>query len=285
MNQEKSPARPRTLIIGLGNPILCDDAVGIRVAQRLRALLDARRIEVIEACVGGFRLLEVLTDRERVILIDALQLGGEPGQIYRLSPDQFRGSVRAASPHDAGLPEALRLGRKLGYPMPGEILIFGIEAAKVTDFGETLTPQVAAAVPEVVTMVLQEVEAKLCAAIQARQREDRLSCAAAFDIAREHKAAPLRVAALAEALGFRIGWCQLGLFAGARKQDPEPAAEYPEVPPTLRRQLEKALQQERLPCAQAWAVARRLGLERIRVGQAADALGIRISSCQLGCFE
>jgi len=274
---------PPTIVIGLGNPILGDDGVGFHVAQALRPLLDERKAKVVEACVGGLRLLEVLAGHQRAILVDAIQLGGEVGQIYRLSPEQFRGSLRAASPHDAGLPEALALGAQLGQQMPAEVIIFGIEAVQVSEFGEELTPEVAAAVPQVVAMVLREVEPEIITAIEADLRGERLPCAAVFAVARQHGSAPRRVAALAEALDIRIGWCQLGLFADRHRDQKEPPEEHT-IPADLRAQIEQSLEEDRLPCARAWGIARRLGLERVEVGRAADALGTPISRCQLGCF-
>ncbi len=130
-------------------------------------------------------------------------------------------------------------------------------------------------------------------ALRGRLREGRLPCAEAFALAHELGIAPLDVAAAAEAQGARIGWCQLGLFGALRKHErraaglPEeerPAAGAGEVPAALREQIEAACEDGRLPCARAWAVARRLGLERPAVARAADALGVRISRCQLGCF-
>jgi hypothetical protein len=121
-------------------------------------------------------------------------------------------------------------------------------------------------------------------AMRDRLREGRLPCAEAFALAHEQGLAPLAVATAAEAQGVRIGWCQLGLFDGGKKHgQPRPAASV-EVSPGLRAAIEEALADGQLPCARAWGIARRLGLERLAVGRAADALGIRVGRCQLGCF-
>lgn len=280
MNEEKF-VRPKTVVIGLGNPILRDDGVGFHVAEALRGRLDERRVEMVQACVGGFRLLETLAGRHRAVLVDAVRLGGKPGQVYRLSAEDFRGNIRAASPHEAGLPEALALGRRLGMEMP-EVAVVGIEPAEVEEFGEELTPAVAAAIPEAVALVLAEAEPELAAAVRAQAREGRLPCAAAFALARQWRLSPRRVADFADGLGLRLGWCQLGLFGGPKKE--RPAVEAGEVDPALRQAIEGELEEGRLPCARAWAIARRLRLERLTVGRAADALGIRISRCPLGCF-
>lgn len=135
-------------------------------------------------------------------------------------------------------------------------------------------------------MRLRLSQMRFASALHARLREGRLTCADAFALAHEWHVAPLDVAEQAEELGIRIGWCQLGLFVGEKKGEKGwlagPQAASPQL---LRATICLALEEGRLSCARAWGVAERLGEERLAVGQAADALGIRISHCQLGCFE
>lgn len=122
-------------------------------------------------------------------------------------------------------------------------------------------------------------------ALEARLREGRLPCAEAFALAQEWGQKPREVAATAESLGIRIGWCQLGLFEGARKHGPRPTPPPTAVSPELQEAIAAGLVKGQLSCARAWAIAKRLGLERREIGQAADALGVRIGRCQLGCFR
>jgi len=124
---------------------------------------------------------------------------------------------------------------------------------------------------------------RLVLAMQARLREGRLPCAEAFALAHAEHVAPAEVAAAAEAQGIRIGWCQLGLFLGAVKGKGWPN-EPLDVPDEVRTALRGAAADGRLPCARAWAIAARLGWERLALGHAANTLGIRVSQCQLGCF-
>jgi hydrogenase maturation protease len=149
----------KILVLGLGNPILTDDAVGIIAAEEVRRRLDREDVVVDQASVGGLGLLELILGYDKVILLDAIRTeAGQPGQVHRLSPDQFRGNLRAASPHDVTLTTALELGRRLRKDVPGEIVILAVEAADTETFGEELTPAVAAAVSEVVKLVLQELQ-------------------------------------------------------------------------------------------------------------------------------
>jgi hypothetical protein len=121
----------------------------------------------------------------------------------------------------------------------------------------------------------------LHAAIKTHLKKGRLPCVDAFSIAQELSLPPLQVAQYAEGLGTRIGWCQLGLFETEHREVLPPPVE---VTPETGARIEAALEEGALPCAKAWSVAKELGLDRLSVGRAADAMGVRISDCQLGCF-
>jgi hydrogenase maturation protease len=147
----------KTLVIGLGNPLVTDDSVGLRIAAELKTRLAGRPdVEVGEDYWGGLRLMERLVGSDRAIVIDAICTGAPPGTIHCLTPDAIP-TQRSASAHDVNLPTALALGRQAGLPLPEErnILLVGIEAEDVLNFGESCTPAVAAAVPRAVEMVLQ----------------------------------------------------------------------------------------------------------------------------------
>jgi hydrogenase maturation protease len=151
----------RTLVIGLGNPLLRDDSVGLRVAAELTTRLANRpEVEVGEDYRGGLRLMERMIGFGRAIVIDAICSGAAPGTIHRLSPDAVP-TQHSASTHDLNLPTALALGRQAGALLPAseDILLIGIEAVDVTTFGETLSPEVEAAVPLAVQAVLLALEA------------------------------------------------------------------------------------------------------------------------------
>ena len=154
----------KTLVIGLGNPILTDDGVGVLVAYALMQAIkgqDVSGIEITEASVGGLRLMEMMIGYERVIVIDGSREENDlgPGTIRRftladlsaISPLQH-----TASAHDTSLVTALQSGRRMGLPLPKEIILFGVGVQNVFDFGEHPTPAVAAAVPLVCQAVLQE---------------------------------------------------------------------------------------------------------------------------------
>ncbi len=152
----------KTLVLGLGNPILSDDGVGIYVVRAVAAQAPVADVDFQEANIGGLRLLEVIAGYDRLILVDAIQTpAGAPGQVYCLSPHDLRTSLHAGSTHDLSFQGALAWGRQMGLALPSDdaITIIAIEAADVLTFGESLTPAVAAAVPNAVAAVWEKLMA------------------------------------------------------------------------------------------------------------------------------
>jgi hydrogenase maturation protease len=150
----------KTLVLGLGNPLLKDDSVGLRVAKMLREILPQNeQIEIDEDYWGGLRLMERMIGFDRAVIIDAIQTGAAPGTIHVLSPDDVP-TQRSASAHDMNLPTALALGRQAGAYLPDskDILLIGIEAADVQTFDESLSPEVEAALPHAVDAALFALE-------------------------------------------------------------------------------------------------------------------------------
>jgi len=151
---------PKTLIIGLGNPILGDDGVGWRVAEEVAKFIsDQREVEVDCVSVGGLSLMECMTGFKRVILIDAIYTGQcAEGTVQRSDlsdlPDLTSG--HSASAHDTSLRTALKVGRSMNVTLPDDeaVTIIAVEAKNVYDFTQELSAAVAAAVPQAVQSVL-----------------------------------------------------------------------------------------------------------------------------------
>ena len=153
----------KTLIIGLGNPILGDDGVGWVVAQEVEKQLStvhcppSTAVECLS--LAGISLMEQMVGYERVILIDSLNTGQhDQGEVVTFSLDSLEDLLHghSASAHDLSLKGALKLGRSMGADLPKDedIQIVAIEAAHVYDFTEELTPEIIAAVPIAVQKVL-----------------------------------------------------------------------------------------------------------------------------------
>ena len=151
----------KTLVLGIGNLILSDDGVGIRVAQEVGKKLNDPQITVSETSEAGLSLLDSIIGYDEVIIIDAIQTQkGKAGQIYHMGPGDFSSAKHLSSPHQINLITALELGKMLDLAMPQKITIFAVEAKDVTNFSEECTPEVEQAIPEVVKMVLEELQCK-----------------------------------------------------------------------------------------------------------------------------
>jgi hydrogenase maturation protease len=149
----------KTLVIGLGNPILTDDGVGIHTARLVQTALPIDMdVDVIEVSVGGLALMEAMVGYDRVILVDALWTQAEAvGQVIVFDAGDQPETLNTRSSHDVDLSTALRLGRKLGASLPSNdhIQIVAITANNVLNFGECPTPPVQNAMPEARDSVLK----------------------------------------------------------------------------------------------------------------------------------
>jgi hydrogenase maturation protease len=156
-----SPARevPATVVIGLGNPVRCDDAVGLHAAEAVARLLEADPVpgvHVTTSSRAGLELVDLLTGAAHAIIIDCLALPEpDPGRIHRLTPDDVAGSTRLIGAHDVSLGDAFALARVAGVPMPGTIDIYAVEVADIDRIGEELSPAVAQAVPALARQIHQ----------------------------------------------------------------------------------------------------------------------------------
>ncbi len=137
----------RVLILGLGNPIRGDDGVGNRAALILKEELKDIPVDVEETNATGFNLLEILSGYDMAILIDGVEMGGKPGEIYEIKPEE-KGFFYL---HLVHIGDVIKMGREMGLKMP-EVKIIGVEI-KEKGFSEKLSPEVEASVPKVVEIV------------------------------------------------------------------------------------------------------------------------------------
>ncbi len=147
---------PRTLVVGLGNPILGDDGVGWRVAEQVRVHSDHPDVAVLCLSLGGLALMEHLVGYRRVMIVDAMTTGAPAGTLHRLDArkmDELH-VQHTASVHDLSLSSALAMGRELGLDLPAEIHVVGVEAAPEFEFGEVLSEPVDRAIPAATRVVL-----------------------------------------------------------------------------------------------------------------------------------
>jgi hydrogenase maturation protease len=142
----------RPLIIGLGNDLISDDAVGILTARRLKNELDGQA-DIMESSISGISLLNLLAGYDTVIIIDAVKTGiYEPGRILEFGMEDLR-PLPNPSPHYTGLPEVFELGGRLGITMPDKIRIFAVEAEDITTVGKGLSACVEKSIDDLVRKV------------------------------------------------------------------------------------------------------------------------------------
>jgi hydrogenase maturation protease len=150
-----------TIILGLGNPCLGDDAIGWRILDALEARLALKThpgLVFERLSLGGLSLMERLVGYERAILIDSIDLpGARPGELRRLTLDSLPGT-HANAAHDATLSDALQMGRKMGVKLPDEITIYAVQIERRLEFSETLTLEVEASIQPAVQAVLCELD-------------------------------------------------------------------------------------------------------------------------------
>jgi hydrogenase maturation protease len=157
-----NPARPdsppdrqrRVLLLGLGNDVLSDDSIGLRVAAALRERLRQKdHVTVVETTEMGLSLLDFMVGFDRLVLVDAVQTARAlPGYVHEIAGEDLS-SLPGFSPHFLGVGEVLALGRQLGLSMPREVKVFAIEVADPFTVGTELTPALKEALPEIINRV------------------------------------------------------------------------------------------------------------------------------------
>lgn len=153
----------KTIVIGLGNPILGDDGIGWRVVDQLEQELQIQnlisedsQIELECLAVGGLTLMEHLIGYERAILVDAITTGNVPDGTIRTFPIEALPNLAIghfSSAHDTTLQNAIKMGLQMGAILPQRIEIVAIEAQQIHDFSEELSIPVSKALPEAVKTI------------------------------------------------------------------------------------------------------------------------------------
>jgi len=159
MASKHAPETVKVLVLGVGNPILSDDGVGIHVARELKKK-EIPGVDVEELAASGLELLDIVRGYDEVVIIDAIQTkGGNPGQLHVLEEKDFEKAIHGSSPHGINIATALALGRKLvPEEMPKRVVFFAVEAEDLVNVSESLTPKVREALPRIVDQVRKELD-------------------------------------------------------------------------------------------------------------------------------
>lgn len=150
--------RPRILVLGVGNILLRDEGVGVRVIERLQSLYRfSSNVELMDGGTLGLRLLDPISQTDTLIVVDAVQNGQPPGTLYRLPAEELeKRIVFKNSLHQLNLVEALAYSEILGHRP--QAVIIGVEPQDISPWGMELTAIVEARVAELCSRVLAEIE-------------------------------------------------------------------------------------------------------------------------------
>ena len=146
----------RSLLLGLGNDILTDDGIGLRVASEVRQRLAAdNNITVLASSEMGLALLDLVVGFDNLVIVDAVQTGkAAVGFVHEIEATELQCSA-PWSPHFVGIGEMLALGAALGLSVPKRVRIFAVEVGDPFTIGTALTPELDRVVPRIVDQVLR----------------------------------------------------------------------------------------------------------------------------------
>lgn len=146
-----------TLILGIGNILLKDEGIGVRVVEAMQDFALPEGVELVDGGTSGADLVELLADRRKVIVIDAIDAQHPPGTILRMTlEDILPAAGDSISLHQFGLADSLVMGRQMGV-LADEVVIIGVQPNEISP-GLELTPELAAMIPRVIEIVLGELE-------------------------------------------------------------------------------------------------------------------------------
>lgn len=146
--------------MGVGNLLLSDEGLGVHVAQMLMERQSPADIdlEIIDAGVSSDAFL-TMGDVDKLIVVDAVIGGCEPGAIYRFNPDDIEiENEIEVSVHQWGLFEGLKI-MELAGNKPADVVIIGVEP-KVVEWGMDLSEEIEKKIPEIIELVLSEIYSK-----------------------------------------------------------------------------------------------------------------------------
>ncbi len=149
------PGRKPILVLGIGNILLSDEGIGVRVIEHMQTMTLREDVQLVDGGTSGTDLLDVLADREKVIVVDAIDTDCAPGTVLRFGLDQLmQKDCAAISLHELGIAETVNMTRQLGCE-PKEVIVFGIQPQKI-DCGLELSQNMQHVVRQVAELILAE---------------------------------------------------------------------------------------------------------------------------------
>ena len=148
----------KTLVLGLGNPIMGDDGVGLRIVQEVRRRLrDCTSVDVEECYAAGPTLLDFIVGYDALVFVDSLVCDEPKGTVLQPKREQLPDQPATIDAHGMGLIGVLNLGESMALHVPRKLSIVAVAVEPNMEASEELSPEVEAAIPEAVERVLGEV--------------------------------------------------------------------------------------------------------------------------------
>ncbi|MFA4851515.1 MAG: hydrogenase maturation protease [Bacteroidales bacterium] len=149
------------LILGMGNDILTDDGIGIKITKVLEKKFPYPNIVYDTLSLGGLEIIEYIKDFKTVIIIDAIKtLNGIPGTVYQFVPEDFKETLHLSNIHDISFLTSLKLAKELNIEITKDIRIIAVEIVEDMVFSDDFTPQIQEKYPEIleeVTGIVKEI--------------------------------------------------------------------------------------------------------------------------------
>ncbi len=145
-----------TIVLGVGNPILKDDSVGIKVARLIKERVPV--VEVVETAEAGLTLLDFASNHDRLIIIDSIKAGetGAVGEVCKLDFTTLDPAMDFTSFHGVDIVTAFELGRKLGYEMPKQVSVYAITVRENLSFDVNCSEELEKRIPAIAMEILEE---------------------------------------------------------------------------------------------------------------------------------
>jgi hydrogenase maturation protease len=141
------------VVLGLGNILLRDEGVGVKVVQELQKRYDfSPPVKMIDGGTAGFGLVTEIEGCKKLLVVDAVKAGNEPGTVYKFRRGDINVQIpQTLSVHDLGFFEALEHWKMLG--IDPEVIFFGIEPEDMASWGFDLTPCIQDKMPKLVALL------------------------------------------------------------------------------------------------------------------------------------
>jgi len=150
----------KTLILGMGNPILSNDGVGLMAAEKIRHRIPGA--DVASSAMIGLSLFDLIIGYDALFIIDAMTTRNSAlGELKKIGEDDRQGTLHLFSSHGLNIFELMELGVHCGYDMPRLSAVYGIEIGDEVAFGETLSPALQDKLPSIIGKIVADINTVL----------------------------------------------------------------------------------------------------------------------------